>query len=38
MTNEQLMDRGNRMMDETDQAIDRGKKVSWPLIPDLESN
>ncbi|XP_028762195.1 novel plant SNARE 11-like [Neltuma alba] len=27
MTNEQLIDRGNRMMDETDQAIERGKKV-----------
>ncbi|XWS38674.1 hypothetical protein CRYUN_Cryun19dG0151200 [Craigia yunnanensis] len=27
MTNQQLMDRGNQMMDETDQAIDRAKKV-----------
>ncbi|KAJ0968226.1 hypothetical protein J5N97_025143 [Dioscorea zingiberensis] len=27
MTNEQLMDTGNRMMDETDQAIERSKKV-----------
>ena len=27
MTNEQLMDHGNRMMDDTDQAIERGKKV-----------
>jgi len=27
MTNQQLMDHGNRMMDETDQAVDRGKKV-----------
>ncbi|KAE9597420.1 putative target SNARE coiled-coil domain-containing protein [Lupinus albus] len=27
MTNEQLMDRGNHMMDETDQAIERGQKV-----------
>lgn len=27
MTNQQLMDRGNHMMDETDQAIDRAKKV-----------
>ena len=27
MTNEQLMDHGNRMMNETDQAIERGKKV-----------
>ncbi|GMI63948.1 novel plant snare 11 [Hibiscus trionum] len=27
MTNQELMDRGNQMMDETDQAIDRAKKV-----------
>nr|GMD94207.1 novel plant SNARE 11 [Ipomoea batatas] len=27
MTNQQLMDHGNRMMDETDQAIDRAQKV-----------
>ena len=27
MTNQQLIDSGNRMMDETDQAIERGKKV-----------
>ncbi|XP_075488612.1 putative plant SNARE 11 [Primulina tabacum] len=27
MTNQQLMDNGNHMMDETDQAIDRAKKV-----------
>lgn len=27
MTNQQLVDRGNHMMDETDQAIDRAKKV-----------
>lgn len=27
MTNQQLMDRGNNMMDETDQAIDRAQKV-----------
>ncbi|GMJ00441.1 novel plant snare 11 [Hibiscus trionum] len=27
MTNQQLMDKGNQMMDETDQAIDRAKKV-----------
>ncbi|XP_039002387.1 novel plant SNARE 11-like isoform X2 [Hibiscus syriacus] len=27
MTNQQLMDRGNQMMDETDQSIDRAKKV-----------
>jgi len=28
MTNQQLVDHGNQMMDETDQAIERGKKVS----------
>lgn len=28
MTNQQLVDNGNRMMDETDQAIERSKKVS----------
>lgn len=28
MTNQQLLDHGNNMMDETDQAIDRAKKVS----------
>ncbi|KAL4323402.1 hypothetical protein GQ457_11G021590 [Hibiscus cannabinus] len=27
MTNQQLMDRGHQMMDETDQTIDRAKKV-----------
>ncbi|KAG6788693.1 hypothetical protein POTOM_004770 [Populus tomentosa] len=27
MTNQQIMDHGNQMMDETDQAIERGKKV-----------
>ncbi|GFZ00861.1 putative plant snare 11 [Actinidia rufa] len=27
MTNQQLMENGNRMMDETDQAIERSKKV-----------
>lgn len=27
MTNQQLMDHGNQMMDETDQAIERSKKV-----------
>lgn len=27
MSNQQLVDRGNRMMDETDQAIERGKKI-----------
>ncbi|XP_021765747.1 novel plant SNARE 11-like [Chenopodium quinoa] len=32
MTNEQLMDRGNTMMDETDQAIDRGKKIVHETI------
>lgn len=29
MTNQQLVDRGNHMMDETDQAIDRTKKVNF---------
>ena len=28
MTNQQLIDSGNRMMDETDEAIERSKKVS----------
>lgn len=28
MTNQQLMDQGNQMMDETDQIIERSKKVS----------
>lgn len=28
MTNQQLMGHGNQMMDETDQAIERSKKVS----------
>ncbi|KAG6782431.1 hypothetical protein POTOM_011831 [Populus tomentosa] len=32
MTNQQLVDHGNQMMDETDQAIERGKKYS-SLIP-----
>lgn len=27
MSNEQLMDHGNRMMDDTDQAIERGKRI-----------
>ncbi|KDP45989.1 hypothetical protein JCGZ_11892 [Jatropha curcas] len=27
MTNQQLMDHGNQMMDDTDQAIERGKKI-----------
>lgn len=27
MSNQQLIDHGNRMMDETDQTIDRAKKV-----------
>ncbi|KAI5417701.1 putative plant SNARE 11, variant 2 [Lathyrus oleraceus] len=27
MSNEQLMDQGNRMMDDTDQAIERGKRI-----------
>lgn len=29
MTNQQLVDNGNRMMDETDQAIERSKKVRF---------
>lgn len=29
MTNQQLMDHGNQMMDETDQAIERSKKVCY---------
>lgn len=28
MTNQQLIDNGNHMMDETDQVIERSKKVS----------
>ncbi|GAB2273728.1 Novel plant SNARE 11, variant 2 [Dionaea muscipula] len=32
MTNQQLMDHGNRMMDETDQAIERGKKIVQETI------
>ena len=28
MSNQQLMDHGNKMMDETDQVIERSKKVS----------
>ncbi|XP_057518889.1 novel plant SNARE 11-like isoform X2 [Amaranthus tricolor] len=32
MTNDQLIDQGNRMMDETDQAIDRGKKIIHETI------
>jgi hypothetical protein len=31
MTNEQLMDQGNQMMDDTDQAIERGKRVGLYL-------
>lgn len=31
MTNQQLIDSGNRMMDETDEAIERSKKVSLCL-------
>lgn len=31
MTNQQLMDNGNQMMDETDQVIERSKKVSLSL-------
>lgn len=29
MTNEQLIDSGHRMMDETDQAIERSKQVGF---------
>ena len=32
MTNQQLVDSGNRMMDETDQAIERSKKVGFSLM------
>lgn len=32
MSNQQLMDQGNRMMDETDEAIERSKKVGISLI------
>ncbi|GLT34677.1 hypothetical protein SLA2020_091800 [Shorea laevis] len=32
MTNQQLIDKGNQMMDETDQAIDRAKKVVHETI------
>ncbi|KAL0296343.1 UNVERIFIED_CONTAM: putative plant SNARE 11 [Sesamum radiatum] len=32
MSNQQLMDHGNRMMDETDQTIDRAKKVVLDTI------
>ncbi|KAK9128933.1 hypothetical protein Syun_017730 [Stephania yunnanensis] len=32
MTNQQLMDTGNRMMDDTDQAIERSKKVVQDTI------
>ncbi|XP_047976622.1 novel plant SNARE 11 [Salvia hispanica] len=32
MTNQQLMDHGNNMMDETDQAIDRAQKVVHETI------
>ncbi|KAL8520408.1 hypothetical protein ACS0TY_011073 [Phlomoides rotata] len=32
MTNQQLFDHGNRMMDDTDQAIDRAKKVVHDTI------
>ncbi|GAV85241.1 Sec20 domain-containing protein [Cephalotus follicularis] len=32
MTNQQLMDNGNHMMDETDQAIERSKKVVHDTI------
>jgi SNARE protein len=29
MTNQQLMDQGNQLMDETDQAIARSKQVNF---------
>ncbi|CAN1333879.1 Novel plant SNARE 11 [Linum perenne] len=32
MTNEQLMDQGHHMMDETDQALERGKKIVQETI------
>ncbi|XP_074269704.1 putative plant SNARE 11 isoform X2 [Silene latifolia] len=32
MTNQQLVDHGNQMMDETDQAIERGKKIVQETI------
>lgn len=32
LTNQQLVDHGNRMLDETDQAIDRGKKIVQDTI------
>lgn len=32
MANQQLVDHGNRMMDETDQAIERGKKIVHETI------
>uniref|UniRef100_A0A2C9U597 t-SNARE coiled-coil homology domain-containing protein n=1 Tax=Manihot esculenta TaxID=3983 RepID=A0A2C9U597_MANES len=32
MTNQQLMDHGNQMMDETDHAIERGKKIVQETI------
>ena len=28
MSNQELMNKGNSMMDDTDQAIERGKKVT----------
>lgn len=38
MTNQQLMDHGNHMMDETDQAIERSKKVRLFILDDLQCN
>lgn len=35
MTNQQLMDHGNHMMDETDQAIERSKKVRLFILDDF---
>jgi SNARE protein len=32
MSNQELMDKGNSMMDDTDQAIERGKKIVQETI------
>ena len=32
MTNQQLVDSGNKMMDETDQTIERSKKVYFSVL------
>lgn len=36
MTNQQLMDQGNQLIDETDQAIARSKQVNTYLWPASE--